>query len=64
MSDPVPPCPPAAGRPRPLDYAADAPPPGMQVGTWVILVIVWLLGLASWAVWLYMFFYAIVRLLR
>lgn len=43
--------------PRPLEYAGDAPAPGAPLSTWLIVVVVWTLGLASWTLWTGAFLY-------
>ena len=47
--------------PRPLEYRGDARAPGARLSTWLIIVVVWTLGLASWTLWTAAFLYGFFR---
>ena len=47
--------------PRPLEYGGDGPAPGARLSTWLIVVVVWSLGLASWTLWTGAFLYGFFR---
>lgn len=47
--------------PNPLEYRQDDPPPGAGVTTWLLIVVVWGVGLVSWALWTSFFVYGFFR---
>jgi hypothetical protein len=51
-----------ADAPNPLDYGPDDLSPAATWTTWLVVIIVWTVGLVSWALWTSAFIYGFFRL--
>ena len=51
-----------ADAPNPLEYRPDDPAPTSNLTTWFVVVVVWAVGIASWALWTSAFIYGFFRL--
>lgn len=47
--------------PNPLEYRPDDPTPAGGMTTWLLVLLVWALGLCSWALWTSLFIYGFFR---
>ena len=47
--------------PNPLEYRQDDPTPAATLTTWLLVLVIWGVGLLSWALWTSLFIYGFFR---